>query len=226
MVTKKDTKKKTVNTTDVSNPLGDDRFSAMFTNPDFQVDEASEEYKLIRPVVSKQDKERQKRYKKEKEGLLEQFDEIEEPEGRPSEEESSSSEDEREWREELKKQRKEARKNEERPVLSKPKFYELKSGENFTTVKSAKSTAALKEKKVSLGKRLQLEENSGMVRPTGSMSGEKEITFQVKKSYKEMQRNEEVRAHVEERRKLRRSARSILGKEKRAPVFWRGKRVR
>lgn len=222
----KDTKKKAVNTTDVSNPLGDDRFSAMFTNPDFQVDEASEEYKLIRPVVSKQDKERQKRYKKEKEGLLEQFDEIEEPEGRPSEEESSSSEDEREWREELKKQRKEARKNEERPVLSKPKFYELKSGENFTTVKSAKSTAALKEKKVSLGKRLQLEENSGMVRPTGSMSGEKEITFQVKKSYKEMQRNEEVRAHVEERKKLRRSARSILGKEKRAPVFWRGKRVR
>lgn len=222
----KDTKKKEVNTTDVSNPLGDDRFSAMFTNPDFQVDEASEEYKLIRPVVSKQDKERQKRYKKEKEGLLEQFDEIEEPEGRPSEEESSSSEDEREWREELKKQRKEARKNEERLVLSKPKFYELKSGENFTTVKSAKSTAALKEKKVSLGKRLQLEENSGMVRPTGSMSGEKEITFQVKKSYKEMQRNEEERAHVEERKKLRRSARSILGKEKRAPVFWRGKRVR
>ena len=36
-----------------------------------------QEYKLIRPVVSKQDKERQKRYKKEKEGLLEQFDEIE-----------------------------------------------------------------------------------------------------------------------------------------------------
>ena len=73
---------------------------------------------------------------------------MQEPEGRPSEEESSSSEDEREWRKELKKQRKEARKNEERPVLSKPKFYELKSGENFTTVKSAKSTAALKEKKL------------------------------------------------------------------------------
>lgn len=27
---------------DVSNPLGDDRFSAMFLNPDFQVDEESE----------------------------------------------------------------------------------------------------------------------------------------------------------------------------------------
>ena len=27
---------------DVSNPLGDDRFAAMFSNPDFQVDEESE----------------------------------------------------------------------------------------------------------------------------------------------------------------------------------------
>lgn len=29
-------------TLEVSNPLGDDRFSAMFSNPDFQVDEESE----------------------------------------------------------------------------------------------------------------------------------------------------------------------------------------
>lgn len=71
-----------------------------------------------------------------------------EPEGQPSEEEeSSSSEDEREWREELKRQRKEAKNNDETRVSSKPKFYELKSGENFSTVKSAKATPALKQKK-------------------------------------------------------------------------------
>ena len=29
-------------TSEVSNPLGDERFSAMFSNPDFQVDEESE----------------------------------------------------------------------------------------------------------------------------------------------------------------------------------------
>ena len=29
-------------TSEVSNPLGDDRFSAMFSNPDFQVNEESE----------------------------------------------------------------------------------------------------------------------------------------------------------------------------------------
>ena len=45
----------------LSNPLGDDRFGALFQNPDFQVDEESEEYRLLHPVVSKQDKLRQKR---------------------------------------------------------------------------------------------------------------------------------------------------------------------
>lgn len=73
---------------------------------------------------------------------------LQEPEGRPSEEEeSSSSEDEREWRMELKKQQKEAKMNEEKPVANKPKFYELKSGENFRSMKSGKSASALKDKK-------------------------------------------------------------------------------
>lgn len=222
----KDAKKQTVKTSDVSNPLGDDRFSAMFSNPDFQVDEESEEYKLLHPVMSKHDRQKQKR-QKDKQTLLEQFDEIEEPEGRPSEEEqSSSSEDEMDWREELKRQRKETKYNEEKRVTSKPKFYELKSGENFKTVKSSKTALALKQRKVSLGERLQHEESSGVIRSTGSALGEKEITFQVKKSNKETRRNEEIRAHVKERKKLRRSASSVLGNEKRGPVFWRGRRVR
>lgn len=226
IVAKKDAKRLAAKTSDASNPLGDDRFSAMFSNPDFQVDEESEEYKLLHPVVSKHERERQKRLK-EKEALLEQFDEIEDPEGRPSEEEgSSSSEDEREWREELKRQRREAKNNEGNRVNSKPKFYELKSGEDFRTVKSAKTASALKQKKISLGRRLQLEESSGVVRSTGSTLGEKEITFQVKKGNKETRRNEEIRAHVKERKKLRRSASSVMGNEKRRPVFWRGKRVR
>ena len=73
---------------------------------------------------------------------------LQEPEGRPSEEEeSSSSEDERGWRMELKKQQKEAKMNEEKPVANKPKFYELKSGENFRSMKSDKSASALKDKK-------------------------------------------------------------------------------
>ena len=39
-------------TADISNPLGDDRFAAMFKNPDFQVDEESEVKTLPLPSPS------------------------------------------------------------------------------------------------------------------------------------------------------------------------------
>ena len=40
------------------NPLGDPRFAAMFTDPDYQVDEESEEYQRLHPVLSHRDKRR------------------------------------------------------------------------------------------------------------------------------------------------------------------------
>ena len=42
----------------------------------------------------------------------------------------------------MRRQRKEAKKEEDMRPLSKPKFYELKSGKNFTSVNSVKSAAA------------------------------------------------------------------------------------
>ena len=73
---------------------------------------------------------------------------LQEPGGRPSEEEeSSNSEDVGEWRAELKRQQRETKANEEKRVPSRPKFYELKSGENVRTVKSAKTASASKQKK-------------------------------------------------------------------------------
>jgi ribosome biogenesis protein ENP2 len=38
------------------NLLKDDRFQALFANPDFQVDVNSEEYALLNPVISQMDK--------------------------------------------------------------------------------------------------------------------------------------------------------------------------
>lgn len=55
--------------------LKDDRFSAMFKNPDFQIDPESEEFRLINPVMSKLDKARKKR--EEKYALSKQFKEVE-----------------------------------------------------------------------------------------------------------------------------------------------------
>lgn len=43
------------------NPLGDQRFAAMFSNPDFEVDAESEEYLRLHPVLSHRDKKQQER---------------------------------------------------------------------------------------------------------------------------------------------------------------------
>lgn len=41
--------------------LGDDRFKVMFENPEYQVDEQSEEFRLLNPIVSKVGKKRSKK---------------------------------------------------------------------------------------------------------------------------------------------------------------------
>ena len=52
------------------NPIGDDRFAALFTDPDFEVDEASEEYQLLHPVLTHREK---RRVKKKERKLQEQL---------------------------------------------------------------------------------------------------------------------------------------------------------
>lgn len=53
------------------NLLKDSRFSRMFENPDFQVDTESEEYRLLNPLVSRLDKQLQKKH-----ALQEHFDPV------------------------------------------------------------------------------------------------------------------------------------------------------
>lgn len=50
-----------------SNLLKDDRFKALFSNPDFQIDKSSEEYALLNPVISQLDKSKIKKLKQQKE---------------------------------------------------------------------------------------------------------------------------------------------------------------
>jgi len=52
--------------------MEDNRFTAMFKDPDFHIDTTSEEFRLLNPVVSKLDK-----AKKKKAVIAQQFDEIE-----------------------------------------------------------------------------------------------------------------------------------------------------
>ena len=59
------------------NLLQDDRFAALFKNPEFQVDQESEEYRILHPLVSKEQKKREKKLAKQQ-AMLEQFEQLEE----------------------------------------------------------------------------------------------------------------------------------------------------
>lgn len=48
-----------------SNLLKDERFKALFSNPDFQIDKDAEEYILLNPVISQLDKGKAKELKRQ-----------------------------------------------------------------------------------------------------------------------------------------------------------------
>lgn len=41
---------------DVTNPIGDERFSALFSNPDFEVDPESEDFQHLHPIMAHREK--------------------------------------------------------------------------------------------------------------------------------------------------------------------------
>ncbi|XP_014253484.1 nucleolar protein 10 [Cimex lectularius] len=208
---REDTRRKAKNTPNI---LNDDRFKAMFENPDFQIDTNTEEYRLINPVVSRLDITRRKELKKEL--LKQQFDPVdEEPEGKPSDDDEIwSSDDEKEWVQEVKKQhkaiakeKKEAELNEEKQQdeLNKKgrsiKLYQLKEGSSF---KRNIRDFISEDSKLALGERIK-EEERGNIKVLSS--GNREMTFRVdKKKKKGMTDPETMRKHREERKQLIRRA--------------------
>lgn len=223
----KDKKKKA----NAENLLQDDRFKALFENPDFQVDKNAEEYRLLNPVLSRLDKSRKKELKKK---LLEEtFEAIDddEMEGRNSSAESSddsSSDDDDELKQELKKQyrtvyrerRQKEREEEEAEIeetsqkSSRPKFYELRPGEEFNGIRKMKRNRI---NKLSLEERLK-QEASNSVKVLSA--GNRELTFSVKKVPKKQKAHIGAAKHHEERRKLMRPPPRGLAK----PKFYFGKK--
>ncbi|XP_028294381.1 nucleolar protein 10 [Gouania willdenowi] len=217
--------------------LGDDRFKVMFENPDYQVDEQSEDYRLLNPIVSKVAQKRKKKLRllaKQEADALQAAEGDEEPEGRASSEEESSDDEDKSWVEEVREQRRlihqegrerrlQERKRADRTTVlmdtvqrgnntsnmadgrnSQPRFYQLKSGEEFQSF----NDVARKQKlhKASLEERLKLEERSDISSMADSAVGSKQITFTLKKSEQHRKQQQAEREHHEERRKLRRSA--------------------
>ncbi|XP_064626455.1 nucleolar protein 10-like [Lineus longissimus] len=210
----------------IPNLLKDERFSALFANPDFEVDTESPDYRLLNPVVSKLDKQRMK--KKRHQEVAMEIEEDEEREGHPSDVESDSSDDDREWEKEVQQQHRQIRQEEKMKKREeylarklKPKFMELKSGEDFSSLHAKKK----RESRKSLGDRVQKEVESGVATLTGAGGGSREMTFSLRKSEKDKQRRVEAREHHQERKELRRSAGDITKKIQHKPKYWMGKRV-
>uniref|UniRef100_A0A673CJQ7 Nucleolar protein 10 n=1 Tax=Sphaeramia orbicularis TaxID=375764 RepID=A0A673CJQ7_9TELE len=168
--------------------LGDDRFKMMFENPDYQVDEQSEEFRLLNPIVSKVGQKRKKKLRL----LAQQASEAEEEdeaEGRASSEEESSDDD-KSWVEEVREQRRllqqedrdrrrQERKDADRNTVLQPEFYQIKAGEEFRSFNDVARKQKLQ--KASLEDRLKLEENSGTNNTADNAVGSKQLTFTLKK---------------------------------------------
>ncbi|RXN24398.1 nucleolar 10 [Labeo rohita] len=199
----------------VANLLTDDRFKVMFENPDYQVDERSEEFRLLNPIVSKVGEKRRKQLNQLVE-QEEQDEENEEMEGRGSSEEEDSSDDDKSWVQEVREQRrllraeerdrnynqrKERRQQDRETSLqsSNPVGNRQQEPQNqnqsqprFYQIKAGEefrsfSDAARKQKmqKTSLEERLQQEESSGMLNLNDTAVGSKQLTFTLKKDDKD-----------------------------------------
>uniref|UniRef100_A0A4W4F506 Nucleolar protein 10 n=1 Tax=Electrophorus electricus TaxID=8005 RepID=A0A4W4F506_ELEEL len=189
--------------------LRDDRFKVMFENPDYQVDEQSEEFRLLNPIVSKVGQKRRKQLQR----LAEQ-DAIQQV---------GAGISRGCWVEEVRVQRRllwaennarrfKERKQEDRDARLRPRFYQIKDGEEFRSF----GDVARKQKmqKASLEQRVKREESLGMLDLADTAVGSKQLTFTLKKTEKQRHQQQAERDHHEERRKIRRAAGHLYTREK------------
>uniref|UniRef100_A0A8C3WKN6 Nucleolar protein 10 n=1 Tax=Catagonus wagneri TaxID=51154 RepID=A0A8C3WKN6_9CETA len=210
------------------NILTDDRFKVMFENPDFQVDEESEEFRLLNPLVSKISEKRKKKLRLLEQQELHEKEEEEEPEGKPSDAESSeSSDDEKDWVAEVRKQRRllqqeekvkrQERLKEDQQTVLRPQFYEIKAGEEFRSFRDSAAKQKLLTK--TLEDRLKLEAKNGTLSVSDTTVGSKQLTFTLKKSEQQKKQQEAEKLHRRERKSLRRSAGHLKSRPRRGRPF-------
>jgi len=223
--------------------LNDDRFSALFSDQRFEVDKEDDAFRLIQPVVSKLDKDKRKEF--ESKYAVRSDDDEDKQEGDSDigleDSEAESSDEDIEWTKNLKREHKNIkheqtteRRNqsalkkeqlllkisEKTKKVSKHKLTEVADGSDFVSLSERKTKS--KKSKQSLESRLEDVDFAGeMVRHESGHV----MTFAPEISNQKLRKEEAEKAHREERRSVRRSAKT-LKKDKLPPRFWMGKRVR
>ncbi|XP_059049775.1 nucleolar protein 10 isoform X2 [Achroia grisella] len=195
--------------------LKDDRFKALFENPEFEVDKEAEEYRLLNPVMSKftknkvKDKEIettvvQNKEEQDKDSDLELYESTED-----------SSDEDRTWVKEVKKQHKIIKyKKREADVLdnsNKETIYELSKAPNM----SSNIRSITKVSKASLGDRLAKEGFSAM---SSGIGGNKEMKFSMRGKKSESDKHKKMKKHYQERKQIVRRT-GFLTKKKLSKMF-------
>ncbi|CAH0603169.1 unnamed protein product [Chrysodeixis includens] len=177
-----------------TNLLKDDRFKAMFENPDFEVDREAEEYRLLNPVLSRLDKSKEKKVESEPMQMEETEDKDSDMELYETSESESSDED-RSWVKEVKKQHKFIRNKARREDEEEEQSHNEKDTRPSTNI--IKSITRVS--KASLGNRLAKEGFTTMVSNAG---GNREMKFSMRGKKSESEHKRKMQKHHQERKQL------------------------
>lgn len=197
-----DTGKRTKN----PNLLHDDRFKAMFQNPDFEVDKETEEYRLLKPLLVQLDKSKLKKLErkyKEQEQREKEGDEQSTDDDLFSENDESSDEDNK-WTAEVKKEYKKIQKEKKRQRDATPEPENDRSVEMHDVDDFKLRELSKKVSKTSLGARVAKESSKPEVQFISGSSGNRQMVFSTEKKESRgyQKRQEEMKKHREERKKI------------------------
>ncbi|KAM3964735.1 nucleolar protein 10-like [Aphomia sociella] len=182
-----------------TNLLKDDRFKAMFENPDFEVDKGAEEYKLLNPVLSRFDKDKMKAKKAEADVTQVEHQEDKDSDMELYESSEESSDEDRTWVKEVKKQHKiikyKQKEEDQMESTNKETIYELNNAPKLM----GNIRSITKVSKASLGDRLAKEGFTTMVTGTG---GNREMKFSMRGKKSESEQHKKMKRHYQERKQI------------------------
>ncbi|CAH1644950.1 unnamed protein product [Spodoptera littoralis] len=192
-----------------TNLLKDDRFKALFENPDFEVDREAEEYRLLNPVLSRLDKNKDKKMETETSMQVEETEDKDSDMELYDTSDGESSDEDRSWVKEVKKQHKIIRNKSRQEDDAQPieeQVYESNNAPRSTNI--IKSITRVS--KASLGDRLAKENFSTMVTTAG---GNREMKFSMRGKKSETQNQKQMKKHHQERKQFVRKTGFLMKKK-------------